>query len=148
VTDGAFPPATVVKPNLVVASQQTFSLTTTGGGVGDLTIVPVPTVCGAANGAVHGWSLLSATPPPAVGSGPFFGLNADALTFYFLSQPAVVGDPTHFIAAPPAYPDGGPVVFPPGTFSSLAGSTFDGAMIYLEASGLIKHWTNVSRVTF
>jgi PKD repeat protein len=145
--DGINPTSTVTKNNLITATQQQFAMSTSGGGVGDLTVVPVPTTCGAAAGSIQGWSLLSLTPAASVGSGPFFGIVPDALTFLFLYTPAGVGSPVHFVVAPPFYPDGGPVVLPPGSISNLAGLTLDGVIVYLNLAGNLQHWTNVARIT-
>jgi hypothetical protein len=145
--DGINPTSTVTKTNFVTATQQQFGLATSGGGVGDLTVVPVPTLCGAAAGSIQGWSLLSLTPAASVGSGPFFGIVPDALTFQFIYTPAGVGSPVHFIVAPPFYPDGGPLSLPAGSISILTGLTLDGVMVYLDITGNLKHWTNVARIT-
>lgn len=148
VTDGSHPAQTAVKQNFINVGEFLLSLSTTGGGVGDLTLAPVPTGCGAAAGSVSGWTLVSLTTAQPAGTGPGFGLVPDPVTFQFLFSPPNVGTIPHFIVAPGAYPDTGPVLFPPGFFSALAGFSLDAVMVFLAPGGGLQHWSNVARVTF
>ena len=111
VTDGVNPNSTLVRTNLVSVGGFVFDIATTGGGVADLVITPVPTTCGQALGAASGYTLISLATTLPVGSGPAFGLVPDAATFTFLFTPAAPGNLIHFNVAPPLYPDGGSLAF-------------------------------------
>lgn len=145
-TDASNPTSVLTKLNHITVTQHKFDLATTGGGVGDLTVTPVPTTCGAAVGAVTGYTFLSFTPATPVGLGPFFGITPDAVFFLFLSVPLGVGNPTAFIVAPGFFPDAGPFVLPPGYLSGFAGVTMDAVMVYLGAANNLVHYTNTDRV--
>jgi PKD repeat protein len=125
-----------------------FGLSTSGGGVGDLIITPVPTTCGSAMGSFDGFTFVSLTTNQPVGTGPIFGIVPDPVTFQFLFTPVNVGTIPHFLVAPPAYPDGGVVIFPAGFFAPLAGFSLDAVMVFRNPNLTIKHWSNVARVTF
>jgi len=145
-TDASNPSSTVTKFNHISVSQFKFDLATTGGGVGDLTITPVPTSCGSAAGSVIGYTFLSFTPATPVGLGPFFGITPDAVFFLFLSVPLGVGNPTAFIVAPGFFPDAGPLAFPAGTLSAFAGATMDAVQVFLGPASNLVHYTNTDRV--
>jgi hypothetical protein len=66
----------------------------------------------------------------------------------FLSTPPAPGNLLHFIVTPGLYPDSGPLVFPPGTFSPLSGYSLDAMMLFLTPAGGFLYITNVDRVTF
>lgn len=148
VTDATNPSSTFIRSNYISVTNHVFNMTTTGGGVGDLTIEPIPTSCGMAAGAVSGWTLISLNTSQAVGTGPFGGLVPDANTFAFILTPAGPGNPIHFAVTPGLYPDGGALPLPPGTFSALAGFSMDAVMIYLNAAGGLHYVSNADRVTF
>ncbi|HYC77388.1 MAG TPA: right-handed parallel beta-helix repeat-containing protein [Planctomycetota bacterium] len=147
-TDGVNPPSTVVKSNYITATQFQFDLFTSGGGVGDLVVTPVPTTCGAAAGGVIGYTLLTFTTPGPVGSGPMFGIVPDAITLFFLQTPLAAGNPLAFVALPGLYPNGGPLSFPAGTMSGFAGLSMDGVEVVLSGTGALLYWSNVDRCTF
>jgi hypothetical protein len=148
VTDLSNPAASYTRTNYITVDAHLFGLSTTGGGVGDLTITPVPTSCGPAAGAYDGFTFISLTTAQPVGTGPIFGIVPDPLTFQFLFTPVNVGTIPHFLVAPPAYPDGGNVVFPAGFFAILSGISLDAVMVFRNPNLTIKHWSNVVRVTF
>ncbi|HMS17944.1 MAG TPA: PKD domain-containing protein [Planctomycetota bacterium] len=148
VTDALHGTNTKTTPGFINAGQFPFSISTSGGGVGDLVISPVPTSCGAAAGAFDGFTLISLTTTQPAGLGPIFGIVPDPVTFQFLFSPPNVGTIPHFLVSPPAYPDGGPVVFPPGFFSVLAGISLDAVMVFRNGSFGVQRVSNVSRVTF
>lgn len=148
VTDASNPTSTVVKTNYIVVSNFVFSISSSGGGAGDLTITPVPTSCGPAAGAVQGWTLASLATSGPVGTGPFVGLVPDSLTVSFITNPGFPGNPIHFIVFPGFYPDTGALIFPAPLFAALAGFSMDAVMVYFGASGNLLHVSNVSRTTF
>jgi hypothetical protein len=98
-----------------------FVATTTGGGVGDLSL----SLTAINTTAVEGFTFISATPAPFVGGGPLLGIIPDALTWPILSLPPSVGNPLHFLVGiPGVYPDV-PFVVPAGSLSFLAGQTYE-----------------------
>jgi PKD repeat protein len=149
VSDGVNPASTLTKPNYITVTDQLLTVVTSGGGVGDLDVTPVPTSCGPAMGATEGWTLISFDTSLAVGQGPVLGLVPDAATLQFLLFPAQPGNIIHFtVAGAPAYPDGGTFSFPAGTFSPLVGASMDAVMLFLGPGGTYLHHSNVQRVTF
>ncbi len=145
-TDASNPSSTVTKFNHITVTQFKFDLATTGGGVGDLTVTPVPTSCGSAVGSVLGYTFLSFTPATPVGLGPFFGITPDAVFFLFLSVPLGVGNPTAFIIAPGFFPDAGPLALPAGTLAAFAGATMDAVQVFLGPASNLVHYSNTDRV--
>jgi hypothetical protein len=108
-----------------------LSLTTSGGGVGDL----VYAVSNLPGGTIEGFTFVSLTPTSAFGipfgRGPFFGLWPDALVFTILASPAAVYDPFHWVnPAGGLFPES-PIIAPPGTLSAFAGMTFECASVAL-----------------
>ena len=148
VTDGVNPPSNRTLANYISAGNFRFDLATTGGGVGDLLITPVPTTCGLAVGAATGWTLVSLATTLPTGAGPVFGIVPDSTTFIFLFSPPSPGNPISFVVAPPLYPDGGALPLPPGTFAALAGLSMDAVMVFLTPAGGFLYASNVDRVTF
>lgn len=148
VTDSFSPSSTLLRTNLVTVANFPFDMNTGGGGAGDLTITPVPTSCGSAAGSLTGYTFFSFTTTLPVSTGPIFGIVPDPVSFQSLYSPALVGSLLHFVVAPGFYPDAGPVVFPPGTFTPLAGVSADGVMVFLNAAGSLQYWSNVDRITF
>ncbi|HYC77387.1 MAG TPA: LamG-like jellyroll fold domain-containing protein [Planctomycetota bacterium] len=146
--DGINPPSTIAKTNFINISQYQFDLFSTGGGVGDLVVTPVPTACGAAAAAVLGYTLLSFNTAGAVGTGPLFGITPDAITFFFLSTALAPGNPLAFVVSPGLYPNAGPLGFPAGTMSAFAGFSMDGVMVFIGPTGSLVYWSNVDRVAF
>lgn len=148
VTDGVNPTSNKTRVNYITASQFVFDLATTGGGVGDLVITPVPTTCGSAAGTLIGYTFLSFTPAAPVGQGPWFGITPDAAFFLFITLPLAPGNPTAFVPTPGLYPDAGAFALPAGTFSAFVGQSMDAVMVFLSATGSLLHYTNADRVTF
>ena len=76
-------------------------------------------------GTTNGLTLMSAAPATPVGTGAFFGLNADMLTLSIIFRVALPGDPFAWVVLEPGqFPDA-PYIFPPGTALPLAGLTWD-----------------------
>jgi parallel beta-helix repeat protein len=148
VTDGVNAPSNKTRVAYITVGEFVFDLATTGGGVGDLVITPVPTTCGAAAGTLIGYTFLSFTPATPVGQGPWFGITPDAAFFLFLTLPLAPGNPTAFVPTPGLYPDGGAFALPAGTFSAFVGQSMDAVMVFLSATGSLLHYTNADRVTF
>jgi hypothetical protein len=148
VTDTLHPMSTKTRVDYINVQDFPFGLSTSGGGVGDLIITPVPTNCGSAMGSFDGFTFVSLTTNQPVGTGPIFGIVPDPVTFQFLFTPVNVGTIPHFLVAPPAYPDGGVVIFPAGFFAPLAGFSLDAVMVFRNPNLTIKYWSNVARVTF
>jgi parallel beta-helix repeat protein len=145
VTDGVNPPNAVVHANSINVSVQQFGMATTGGGVGDLFIVPVPASCYPS--AVEGWTLISFSALNPVGLGPFGGLYPDANTVAGIQSPVFAGSPLHFTPAPGLYPNT-PFGVPPGTLSSFFGLSLDAAEVLIGPGFSILLISNVARVTF
>lgn len=121
----------------------TFSLITTGGGVGDLTFGLVNLPAGATDAMI----LLSQTPAPGgLGTGPFLGLVPDSLFFSTLLRPSTPFDVFHFPAAASPYL-GGNLLLPPGTLASLAGTTWEGSAFAYSAAGFFQQ-ANFQQATF
>jgi hypothetical protein len=117
---------------------------TTGGGVGDFTY----SLTSISPSAAQGYSLLSADTTGPVATGPILGLFPDSLTWSSFSIPIGAGNPFHFpLGFPGVFPDQ-PLVVPPGTLSSLSGTTLDFVVLLLDPIGLYDGASNVVRVTF
>ena len=144
VTDTLNPQSTITATGFVTVTGYEFGLSTTGGGVGDLTVTPVPTVsCGFLPGAVEGYTLIT-----LAGPGAFFGLELDFMTITGILTPAAPDSPLHFLVSPGLYPDGGPLLYPAGTFAPLAGQTLSATQVTLGAGFTLLHQSNVSSATF
>lgn len=137
--------STKIRTNYVVVGQYVFDVTTTGGGVGDLTITPIPHL--GAPSAATGYLLISFAGNLPVGTGPLLGLNPDATTWSILISPAIVGDILHWTYVPGLFPDF-PLSLPAGTLVSLAGTTTDFVQLDVTAAGTIANLTQVERITF
>jgi hypothetical protein len=145
VTDGAFPASTITKTNFVHVTQYVFDAFTTGGGVGDFALTGVPSFGGP--GATHGFTIVSFTPAPVLGTGPIFGIQPDGQTWAGISQPAAVGNPLHYINTPGFYPEV-PFTVPAGGLSWLAGVTVDFVQVGLTPGYGLVFASNCDRVTF
>lgn len=148
VIDTIHPVATRTRTGYITVNATTgFSITTTGGGTGDLTLTPVATQCFPT--AVRGFTLVSfAATPGSSGNGPFAGLTPDIFTFLFIAQPPSPGNIPHFVVTPNTYPNTGVVLFPPGFFGPLTGATMDAVELLLDGAGRPVLISNVSQVTF
>jgi hypothetical protein len=147
-TDATNPTSILTKPNFIVVSPFVLSISTSGGGVADMTLMPVRTTCGPAQGTFTGYTLVSGSVGGNVGSGPFFGIGFDAITLQFIQTPPSVGNVVHFVATPTSYPNTGTLFYPAGFFAPLVGLTLDAVMVFQAPNGSILHWSNVARVTF
>jgi PKD repeat protein len=105
---------------------------TGGNGTGDLNLWPAPPPAGMS----EGYTFISLSPANPTGSGIFLGLNIDDTLISILSFPAVAGDIFHFLPAPGLYPSV-PLVFSPGTLSSLAGVSLDVVVVYLVPPAVV-----------
>ena len=145
VNDGVNPPSVLLQSGLITVSDQPFVMFTTGGGVGDLLIAPVPTTCYPST--VQGWTLASFTALNPVGGGPFGGLYPDTTTISFLQSPPSPGDPIHFLPAPFLYPNV-PLNVGAGAYSHFAGTAIDAMQVLCGPGFGILRITNVVRITF
>lgn len=148
VTDASHPSATMVRTNYINVGEFIFSVSSTGGGVADMNLIPVPTTCGKAQGAIKGYTLVSGAVAGNLGSGPFFGIGFDAITLQFIQTPPWVGNVIHFIPTPTSYPNTGSIFYPAGFFAPLVGQTLDCVMVFQGPGGSLLHWSNASRVSF
>lgn len=96
---------------------------------------------------LFGKTLISTTPATPVGTGSFFGLNADLFTLIVLLQPYGVGDPLSWTTGEPGiFPDA-PHLFPPGLMLQFAGSTWDLVAVALTSTGGV-HFSNFVQNTW
>ncbi|HYC77210.1 MAG TPA: PKD domain-containing protein [Planctomycetota bacterium] len=145
VTDALHPSSVKVKTGAVVVGPYVFTATSSGGGVGDLVVTPVPPI--GAPGMVEGFTFVSFAPPPTVGSGPAFGLVPDAGFWPILTMPAAPGNPLHYVVAPGLYPQT-PFIVPQGGLAVLAGLTADLVQVGFGPGYTLLLVSNVARVTF
>lgn len=118
--------------------------TTTGGGAGDLTLA----VVNLPGAVTEGFTLVTSSTIASPGSGPFFGIWPDAVTFQGIAVPAAVGNPLHFVTGVPgAFPDS-PFVVPPGTLSFLGGQVWDAVLVGLAPGFVYVNRTNVVRLNW
>lgn len=144
-TDGTNGSAAKVKTNYVTVNQYVFSVTTTGGGTGDLNIQPIPHY--GVPSAVTGYLLISFDTTLPLGSGFVFGLNPDGFTWPILFSAPNAGDLVHWVYVPGFFPDA-PLILPPGVLSTLAGISADFLQLDLTAGYSVANVTPVRRVTF
>ncbi len=145
VTDAAANQSSHTKQAFVAVGQYPFTVATSGGGAGDLVVTPVPPA--GAPTATLGFTLVSFTPPPSVGTGVLFGILPDAATFFVLGNLPTVGNPLAYVVAPGFYPSV-PFSVGPGAFSNLAGTTADFVQVGLTPGFQLVFSTPVQRVTF
>jgi len=125
-------------------AENILSAVTSGSGAGDLTL----SLASITAGTTEGFVFLSTDTSGTVGTGPFFGIRPDALTWISLGFPAQPGNPFHFqTGVPGLFPDS-PFVAPPGTLSGLAGVTTDLAAVVLAPGFAYLGRSNVVRVTW
>jgi len=96
----------------------------------------------------EGYTLISFTPAATVGTGPFFGMIPDALTFSVINTPASPGNPLHFVAGISGLFPNAPFAVPAGSLTSLTGVTADFSQVCLGPGFSLLYWTPVSRLTF
>jgi parallel beta-helix repeat protein len=122
-----------------------FVAQTTGGGVGDLQIQPVPTY-GVPNAAV-GFMFVTFDTALPVGAGPFFGITPDSITWSIILSPPTVGGLVAWVSTPGLFPDV-PFGVGPGALAIFAGLSCDFVQVDLTSTLTIANISNVARVTF
>lgn len=141
VTDASHPASSLLRTGYVSVGPYQLVVLTTGGGVGDISIIPPPPPPGAG----EGFLFFSHTPPPVAGTGPFFGVNFDDFVMFSLVQPAAPGWLFHFTLPAGGLFPAAPFVAGPGSIASLAGVTLD--FVIVTAAGGTVEATNVARIT-
>jgi hypothetical protein len=121
-----------------------FSATTSGGGVGDLTlnltqIDPI---------AIEGFTFISGTPTATLGGGPAFGILPDAVTWPILFVPAAPGNPLHFLIGTPGVYPAAPLSVPAGTLAFLSGQTYDMVTVLFAPNLAYASRSQVQRVVW
>jgi len=139
VTDLVNGSATRTYPALIDVGPYEFVVTTTGGGVGDVTATAPP----APSGLIEGYTLASLDPAFVVGGGAFLGLNLDPFVISIINTPAAIGNPLHFIPAAGFYP-AVPFNAPAGYLSALAGMPIDLTIVWITTTGISQ--SNVVRI--
>lgn len=132
--------------NTPLFDQNVLSVTTSGPGVGDLSL----SLTNTSPTATEGWLLLSGSVAQPVGSGAFFGVNPDATTFEFLvTSPLADGNPFHF-PVPSSFNlfPNTPFNLPAGSTAALAGLTFDFGIVLVQPGLAYDSKSNVVRFTF
>ena len=145
VSDSTHGSSTIVKTGLVNVGQYSLVVLTSGGGVGDLQIIPIPPI--GAPTMTTGYTLVTFASAAPVGTGPLFGVNPDAFTWQILNTPAALGNPLHYVVAPGFYP-AFPLAAPAPALSALAGQTLDFVQVGLTPSLTLAVVSNVARATF
>ncbi len=125
-------------------NENILSATTTGGGVGDLTMA----LTNISASAVEGFTFITSTTPTAVGLGPVFGITPDALTWPILTWPLGVGDPLHFVVGAPGVYPAAPLVVGPGALSVFTGSSFDMVSVVFAPGFVLAGLSNVQRLNW
>ncbi len=139
VTDATNGSSTRTIPGLITAGPYELVVTTTGGGVGDITVTPPP----APAGTIEGYTLASLAAATPVGSGPVLGLNLDPLLISIIGTPASFGNPLHFIPAPGLYPEV-PFSAPAGFLTAFAGMPMDITVAWVTPGAISS--TNVVQI--
>jgi PKD repeat protein len=143
VTDSNMGSNTLTFPNYINVTAAALGIQTCG--QGDLYMASPPPPLG--------WSeaflFMSQQTALITGSGWFFGIYPDALTWSIVGFPSGPGNLIHPTNAgnPGLWPDA-PVVLPPGTVTTIQGLTFDFVLVFLDPSMIPLTWTNVSRTLF
>jgi hypothetical protein len=118
--------------------------TTSGGGVGDLSL----SLTSITAWAQEGYTLISQFTTFPAGSGPLLGIYPDGLTWMVFSFPSVAGSPFHFpVGLAGTYP-AVPFVVPPGTLSNLAGTSLDAVTLLLGPNLSYAGASNAIRLNF
>lgn len=99
-------------------------------------------------GTIEGYTLFSLYTPLPAGQGPLFGLYPDLLTIASFTTPAQSGSLLHFVVPGlPSHFPAVPFVFPPGTFTGLAGVSVDARALLIQSMTAYET-TNLVRWTF
>ncbi|MAG56751.1 MAG: hypothetical protein CMJ83_10710 [Planctomycetes bacterium] len=123
----------------------TLSMSTTGGGAGDLNLA----MTNVPASATFGFTLFSLNTTGALGTGNAFGVTADFLTLQSLLTPSLPGNPFSW-----TWPVGGvypatPFVIPPGGIPFPTGTQLDAVAVAFSAGfGSLEGQTAANRVTF
>lgn len=121
-----------------------FTATTTGGGAGDLTM----SLTAISPSATEGYVFLSQQTSGGIGTGPFFGLMPDGLTWSGVNTPIAPGNPLHFpIGIGGIFPDQ-PFLVPPGTLTMLAGQTWDTVAVVFAPGTVYTGRSSVQRLAW
>ncbi len=145
-TDASHPAATLTRSNYIVVNPYQLVVTTSGSGVGDLQILPVPPQYQNPTAAT-GYLFISFATTSPVGTGPAFGIVPDPTVFSIAASPANVGDLLHWVVQPGFFPTV-PFGVPAGALSFLAGVSVDFVQVDLGPTQNLLAWSNVRRVTF
>lgn len=131
--------------NVELSADNVFTATSSGGGVGDLSL----DLDGVTLGAVGGYTLVSTDTSWAVGTGPLFGIVPSAATWSLLGTPSGLGNPLHFpiVAGAGVYPNA-PFTVAPGTLSVLAGQSWDFVVVLYGSGGAYVGRSAARRVAF
>ena len=122
------------EPSLMcVPSPNSFSLCAVSDATGNarLQLFNLPT------GTLYGKTLVSMAPAIPMGSGSFFGLNADFLTLSILLAPNAPGDPLTWIVGENGVFPRTPYYFPPSVTAPFVGLTWDFVAIAVTDAGSI-----------
>lgn len=145
VTDAANPPSTLTRTNLITCQPYRFRIITTGGGVGDVFVSPIPN--SQVPTATTGYMLISFNTVSVVAGGPLFGIYPDFYSWNTILSPAVAGDVFHWIVVAGLFPNVG-FGLPPGALAGLAGLTLDGVQVDVTGAFSIANISTVSRAAF
>ncbi len=145
VTDGVNPPSTLTRTNLITAQPYQFKLFTSGAGVGDLFISPIPNSQNPT--ATTGYMFLSFNTASPLGSGGLFGLQPDATSWNILLSPATPGDLLHWVVTGGLFPNV-PFAVPPGALGFLSGQSLDGCQVDISPSFTVVNVSAPQRITF
>jgi parallel beta-helix repeat protein len=144
VTDLTNGSSSFTRNNYITVGPYIFDAQTVAG-TGSLSIFPIPNI-GVPN-TTSGYMFISFTPAATLGTGPFFGLIPDALTWSIIQTPASVGNLLHWISAPGIFPNA-PLILPAGSLLQFIGVTADFVQIDLTPQQAIANISNLDRITF
>ncbi len=122
----------------------TLTVSQSAPGVGDLTLsvanVPISTA--------EGWTLIGADTTQTAAQGTLFGIYPDALTWWGIFEPALVGYPPHFLIFGSSVYPGSPFVLPPGSATNLVGQSWDFVVVTIDATLTVITPSNAVRHSF
>ena len=121
-----------------------LSGSTTGGGVGDLSL----SLTDLSPGASRGFTLVTAATSAPLATGPLLGIFPDAITWSLLQSPELPGNPLHFpVGIPGLFPDT-PFLLPPGGIAVPPGTALDFVSLLLTPAWDYSGHSNVLRIVF